>query len=260
MSLIQSITKGSIALALVVGFGSPLAYAQRDIETIEARAALSAALGQNRSLQAQVAKLTQVNKNLAASLMAANTESEEFRRSYSEMRKQMEALGIDAITGGDKGIEARLVKAVNDIRLLEEEKTAISEALIALSDASLRFVETSVNENPVAVAAVEKALVDGDRALGLGSARAAQSAGATSLHDGRIVSVKKDYGVIVLNVGRQTGVRIGMPFDIRRKDRPVGTAIIVDVRDNIAAALVKNLNSTDDAPQVGDLATVATTD
>ncbi len=259
MSFLNTIAKGCFTLVLATGFGAPVAYAQRDIELVEARAALSAAVALSRQAQGEVERLTQVNKNLAGSLMAANVESEEFRRSYSQMRKQMEALGIEAVVGGEDGIENRLVKAVSDLRLLEEEKLKISEALITLSDASLRLVETSVSDNPQAVVAIEKAVADADHALGLTAARASGTSAVGTLHDSRVVSVKKDYGVIVLNVGRNSGVRIGMPFDLRRKDRPVGSAVVVDVRENIAAALLKNLISEDDAPKPGDLASVAFT-
>ena len=50
-----------------------------------------------------------------------------------------------------------------------------------------------------------------------------------------------------------------MPFRLFRKDRPVGTSIIIDVRDNISAALIKNLKIQEDYPKVGDLASVDTT-
>ena len=41
---------------------------------------------------------------------------------------------------------------------------------------------------------------------------------------------------------------------------PVGSSIVVDVRDNVSAALIKEINKKEDYPKVGDLASVATTE
>jgi len=249
-----------LAVVAVMGIGLASLPGQGQVESEELRAALTAAIAQNRSLQAENSSLKQVNKNLSGSLMAANAESEEFRKSYGEIRLQMEALGIEAITGGEKGVEGKLLKAVNDIRLLDEEKMRVSDALIALSDAALRLIDSVGDDSPEAVVAVKEAVMDADAALGIGSAKAndPQSAAGT-LHHARVISAKKDFGVIVFNVGRDAGVRIGMPFRLHRKDRPIGRTIVVDVRDNISAALVQNLILADDAPRVGDIASVATT-
>jgi hypothetical protein len=50
-----------------------------------------------------------------------------------------------------------------------------------------------------------------------------------------------------------------MPFRLQRQDRPVGRTIVVDVRDNISAAIVQTMTVADDIPRVGDIASVATT-
>ena len=208
-------------------------------------------------------KLKQININLRDSLMASNAESEEFRGSYAKMRLQLEALGIEAITDGDKGVQGRLLKAMNDIRLLEEEKMRISEALINLSDKALQVIEESKegiagsDELKVLLGA---AVDDADKALGIGDGQGFDETGKGTIHEAKIIGVKNDYGMVVFNVGRMAGAKIGMPFRLFRKDRPVGSSIVVDVRDNISAALIKELNKEEDYPKVGDLASVATTE
>ncbi len=250
----------AVAVALMAGVGSALAAEQRQVETEELRAALAAAVAQNRELVAGNAKLQQINKNLSESLVAANAESEEFRRSYGEIRLQMEALGIEAVTDGRKGVEGKLLKAVNDIRLLDEQKLKLSDALMALSDAALRLIEPAEGASPEALTAIKSAMADADAVLGIDRAKAndAQYAVGT-IHSARVISTKKDHGVIVFNVGRAAGVRVGMPFRLQRKDRPVGRTIVVDVRDNISAAIVQTMTVADDNPLVGDIASVATT-
>lgn len=245
------------AMCVCVGHG------EENIETVELRTALDASLKQGKELKSENDKLMQVNINLRNSLMASNAESEEFRSSYSKMRLQLEALGIEAITDGDKGVESRLLKAMNDIRLLEEDNMRISEALINLSDKALQLIDQSKgnekNSDDLKVL-LGSAVDDADKALGIGVGQEISGNIRGTIHEAKIISVKNDYGMVVFNVGRDAGAKIGMPFRLFRKDRPVGSSIVVDVRDNVSAALIKEINKKEDYPKVGDLASVATTE
>lgn len=245
------------AMCVCVGYG------EENIETVELRAALDASLKQVKELKSENDKLIQVNINLRNSLMASNAESEEFRSSYSKMRLQLEALGIEAITNGDKGVESRLLKAMNDIRLLEEDNMRISEALINLSDKALQLIDQSKgnekNSDDLKVL-LGSAVDDADKALGIGVGQEISGNIRGTIHEAKIISVKNDYGMVVFNVGRDAGAKIGMPFRLFRKDRPVGSSIVVDVRDNVSAALIKEINKKEDYPKVGDLVSVATTE
>ena len=250
----------TVIVAILAGVGFAAGADQRQVEVDELRAALSAAVGKSRELAGENVRLKQVNRNLSESLMAANAESEEFRKSYGEIRLQMEALGIEAVTAGKKGIEAKLLKAVNDIRLLDEQKLKLSDALIALSDAALRLVEVEDENRSEAVMTVEQEIALADDVLGLNSQSSNEGIFPVgTIHNARIISTKKDHGILVFNVGRAAGVRVGMPFRLNREDRPIGRSIVVDVRDNISAAIVQNLEVADDIPRVGDIASVATT-
>ena len=240
-----------------------VSMAEENIETAELRAALDASLKLNQELKSQNTKLLQVNANLRDSLMASNAESEEFRGSYAKMRLQLEALGIEAITDEDKGVEGRLLKAMNDIRLLEEDKMRISEALINLSDKALQVIDQGEGSERVSEdmkVLLSSAVNDADEALGIGGDYEIDGNVRGTIHEAKIIGVKDDYGMVVFNVGRVAGAKIGMPFRLFRKDRPVGNSIVVDVRDNVCAALIKKLNKEEDYPKVGDLASVATTE
>ena len=193
--------------------------------------------------------------------MTSNAEAVEFRKSYNDVRLQLEAFGIESVTDGQSGIEARLLKAMNDIRILEEEKLALSESLINLSDVTLRLidaVENKKSDNEL-IENVKDAVDDSDIALGIGRIEGSENFVDGTIHEASIIGVKDDHGVVVLNIGTNSGAKIGMPFRLFRKDRPVGTSIIIDVRDNISAALIKNLKIQEDYPKVGDLASVDTT-
>ena len=235
--------------------------ADKDIELVEVRTALEAAIEKNNDLIKQLAKFEKINSNLKTSLMTSNAEAVEFRNSYNDVRLQLEAFGIESVTDGQSGIEARLLKAMNDIRILEEEKLALSESLINLSDVTLRLldaVENKKSDNEL-IKIVQDAVDDSDIALGIGRIAGSENFVDGTIHEASIIGVKDDHGVVVLNIGTNSGAKIGMPFRLFRKDRPVGTSIIIDVRDNISAALIKNLKIQEDYPKVGDLASVDTT-
>lgn len=247
------------AAAMLVAGPATVSGQSERIELAEARAALQAALELNRDLRAQVRKLEVVNRNLGDSLRVANAEAEDFRKAYADMRLQMEALGLETVTDGRKGLEDRLVKAMGDIRVIEADKAEVSDALIALADAAMRFKESAVGANEAAAAGLDLAIEEADAALGVGLAELEPRKSGT-MHDCKVVSVKKEFGVVVLNVGREAGVRVGMPFALRRVDRPIGKAIVVDARDHICAALIQDLLIDKDSPQVGDKAAIATTE
>jgi hypothetical protein len=234
---------------------------EKIIELEELKTTLNASLLNNERMTKEITNLEKVNSNLRSSLMAANAEAVDFRKSYSKMRLQLEAYGIESVTDGRTGIEARLIKAMNEIRLLEEEKMGLSEALINLSDGSLKFIklaEESSLDNEV-IDETRELVDEADKALGIGSVIVSDKNTKGTIHEAGIIGVKDDYGIVVINVGSNSGAKIGMPFRLFRKDRPLGASVIVDVRDNVSAALIKNLREEEDYPKVGDLASVDTT-
>ena len=234
---------------------------EKIIKLEELKTALHASLSNNERMATEITNLEKVNSNLRSSLMAANAEAEDFRKSYSKMRLQLEAYGIESVTDGQTGIEARLIKAMNDIRILEEEKMGLSEALINLSDGSLKFIK-SAEEDTLDTEVIDETreLVDeADKALGIGNLVVSDENTKGTIHEAGVIGVKDDYGIVVINVGSKSGAKIGMPFRLFRKDRPLGASVIVDVRDNVSAAIIKNLREEEDYPKVGDLASVDTT-
>ena len=250
------------ALALAKAVCMSVVFSEEKIIKIEElKTALDASLLNNKRMTKKLTNLEEVNSNLRSSLMAANAEAVDFRKSYSQMRLQLEAYGIEAVTDGQTGIEARLIKAMNDIRILEEEKMGMSEALINLSDGSLKFIKLAEEKSldNVVIDEMRELVDEADKSLGIGSLIVSDINTKGTIHEAGIIGVKDDYGIVVINVGSNSGAKIGMPFRLFRKDRPLGASVIVDVRDNVSAALIKNLKVEEDYPKVGDLASVDTT-
>jgi len=208
-------------------------------------------------LRAQNARLQQQVKNLGTSLAEANRLGNEIRDEYNKLRLETEALGLETLTRGDRGVRERLLKAISDHRILEEERETMAHALLDLADAIKSYMVTAVSSNVESRSALQAALKNAEGAIGIQQRRPADEP-KKSLDEGKIVSIKKDFGIVVFNVGSRDGAKIGMPFEILRKDRTIGTAMIADVRENRSGALITKLIDDSDDAQVGDRVRVRT--
>ncbi len=244
---------GAFALAAVL-CGAPASARAQDaaVEMAEAKAALQASVSKSVQQGIELSELRTVNANLLEGMAASNAEAERYRGLYEELRLQMEALGVEAIKDGSRGVSEKLMKAVSDFRLIQEEKAALTDRLVRLSEAVLAYMQSAVSSNVESRMAVEAALRGADEALGLGEGKPQPREVRPADQGGRIVSVKRDLGVFVIDLGAKSGVRIGTPFRIIRKDRPIGSAYVVDVRDHISGATISELSATDDSIEVGD--------
>ena len=74
-----------------------------------------------------------------------------------------------------------------------------------------------------------------------GEASEPESVDVEALKAARVAEFRKDLSLVVLNVGREHGIRLGMPFDIVRDNRLVATVYVVEVRDKICGALIERM-------------------
>ncbi len=231
------------------------AESDEQMQIAEAKAALAAAMRKNAALESQLTEFASREKAMGESMAAANSEAREYREDYQKIRLQLEALGIDVLRKDSRGLDERLLNAVNDLTLAEERNTALANQLSALGDEVQRYLNTTVTSDPTAALRLEQEI---------GKARALVAGVPLEPIDSRetgrtqVVSVKADYGLLVLNVGDRDGVRIGTPFLISRKDRPVASAMVVDSRKAISGAIITELLAEGDTVQVGDLARLET--
>ena len=163
----------------------------------------------------------------------------------------MEALGLDS---ADKSkLEQRLLKAVSDLKVVQDEKDKLSDQVVRMSEVMLRFLKSAVSTDAEARMAVETEMRAANEALGLPGTQAveAQAIPAT-LTDGMVISLKEEFALVVANLGSRQGVKIGMPFQVWRGDNLVGHVRVVDVREKISGAVIQDLSSTKDKVKVGD--------
>jgi hypothetical protein len=246
---------GGLCLALVgrlaaQGNGS---LSDLDIEFSEVKLTLENTLEENRKLRSQLNESEKTAASIRENLAAVNGEAEVFRRQASELKLRMEALGL-ATAGGNTGkVEQRLLRAAADLQGLDAEKKRLSEALIRLTEAIVRFSKVATTTDGDARMSLEAELRGANEALGVSSPGAVEATAVPwSLTDGKVISVKEDLALVVTNVGSKSGVRIGMPFQVLRGEQRIGTVRVVDVRDKIAGAVIQNLISEKERVKVGD--------
>ena len=208
-----------------------------------------------KELLAQVGELTAKADNLSKALAQTNEESAQQKEDYTRMRLQMESLGVAAINGDERSLQTRLLDAVIDFRISQKTNQALTTQLVEISEAAIAYIKSSDAE---ARKRLESALAAGSRQL----KKNAESSNptATPLGEAKVVSFKSDLGLAVVNVGKLSGLRLGMPVHFVRKDRSVAKGVIVDCREQITGILITApAASGADSVVVGDLLTLEPT-
>ncbi|MEZ0386269.1 MAG: hypothetical protein ACAI34_04315 [Verrucomicrobium sp.] len=220
------------------------------LEVREARATLQISAARINDLESRLTKAKDQVNSLAESLASANGESQQTRSAYEKLRVQMEGLGIAALDASNAELQQRLLTALSDLRLLETQKRAMADALVNLSEASLAFANAAGNVAPEAKRNLGDRLADAGRAMN--QLKAQGDTAVADLQNARVVSLKDDLGIAILNVGSRHGVHPGMPFSLYRQDKPIARAVVVDVRSGICGAVVQELINNAEPVKVGD--------
>jgi hypothetical protein len=219
-----------------------------NLETAEMKVTSETLLSQNDLLRRQLSLRQETEKTLTDSLVVSNAEAELFRRKYSELQTRMDALGIESVSKDRAKLEQRLLKAVSDLQLTTREKEAYREQLLKLTETMLHYVKTAESGDPQARAEVEAQL----RATNQLLATAPNDESAPDLMDGKVLSVKEEWALVVGNLGAKQGVKIGMPLRVVRAEKTIATLRVVDVREKISGAVIQELASEKVEIKVGD--------
>lgn len=206
-----------------------------------------------KDLERTIAELQQQNTALQKSLAEARKGEEESRTALNRVKLRLEALGHNLLDGG----EDRLVQAASDLQVLNERIRNIEGASTRLRSVISDYLRKAVVSDPDARLRVETSLRELDAALGLGQ-KPRPDVQSGTLHQARVVSIDRESGLLVLNVGETEGVKIGMTFRLLRGERLYGTAIVADVRKNVCGMFVETLQQENDRVRLGDAAILET--
>jgi hypothetical protein len=224
-----------------------------DMELTEAKLALDSSQRSNANLRHQLDLAQHQKATLTDSLVIANSECEVFKRETTDLKLRIEALGLDAASPDKQRLDDRLLKAVSDLKLVQDQKDKLTDQLIRLNEAVLRYVKSASSVDGDARMALETEMRSSTQALGVAGAPGAETnpTPVSTLTDARVISVKDDLALIVANIGRRQGVKIGMPFQVWHEGKNIGIVRVVDVRDGIAGAVFQSLDPSQKV-KVGD--------
>jgi hypothetical protein len=223
-----------------------------NLETADAQVTSETLLSQNDLLRKQLSLDRETQKTLTDSLVVSNAEAELFRRKYSELQTRMDTLGVEAVSKDRAKLEQRLLKAVSDLQLMNREKEAYREQLLKLSETMLHYVKTTENADPQARAEVEAQVRATNQLLAKKDEALPNEDAAPDLMDGKVLSVKEEWALVVGNLGARQGVKIGMPLRVVQGGKTIATLRVVDVRERISGAVIQELDSEKVKIKVGD--------
>jgi hypothetical protein len=205
---------------------------------------------QNEDLQRQLSIAQESLKALTSSLAESNAEAEMFRRKYSDLQLQMEALGLASANKDRAKLEQRLLAAVSDLQLAQKERDKYRDQMLRLDEAVLCYLKTSQSGDAKARMDVETQLRSIDKLVT--KSTNGPDLPEPSLMDGSVISVKDEWSFVVGNLGEKQGVKIGMPMRVMRGDKMIATLRVIDVRQKICGAVIQEMDSKKDRIKVGD--------
>lgn len=191
---------------------------------------------------AKDAKIASLERQLATmreSYAMARADADAARSQLREIRERLEALGGSAL--GES--EERLIETVAQLRRSQQQLQEMRQCMLRLTAAVGTYLQSALVEDAEARVALEAAMLDADVALGFRQPQQDEFTG--SLDAATVLSIDSESGLIVINAGREAGVKVGMPMLITRGSETVAEAIVTDVRKKVSGLLVrKHLNPT----------------
>jgi cell shape-determining protein MreC len=174
-------------------------------------------------------ELKQSVRELTEKLSVARSETEFFQQRAEEAQLALAALATGKT---NETVVARLQKQIADdaraLHLAETERKRLAEQLQRL------VIAIEQKRDVTGEVAKARAMLDAGQA---------SVAGAGRLGEAQILDVNPKLQMVVLNAGRQQGVRVGMPFVVLRGDRVVGRVKVLEVRRQISGALIEQVDN-----------------
>jgi hypothetical protein len=249
-SLSESKTENAGASDTAVAGVLPAASANSQPIRLPSEVTAAGLLQQNEDLQRHLSIAQESLKALTSSLAESNAEAELFRRKYSDVQLQMEALGLASANKDRAKLEQRLLAAVSDLQLAQKERDEYRDQMLRLDEAVLCYLKTSQSADAKARMDVETQLRSIDKLVTKSSN--APDLPEPSLMDGNVISVKDEWSFVVGNFGEKQGVKVGMPMRVMRGDKRIATLRVIDVRERICGAVIQEMDSKKDRIKVGD--------
>jgi len=204
----------------------------------ELRVLVEKLTGDNERLRMDLEQRETVIRLLTENLAVARTESELFQKKWSEAQLRAQALGVNFADDSAGQVQRQLVESVRALYLAEAERQRLVEQLRRLLDAFETHgdIAGELARTKTLLAATNRPAED---KRGMAGTAGGQTEGA--LGAAKVLDANPNLRLVVLNVGRSQGARIGMPLVVLRGDRVVAELKIVEVRQRICGALIERV-------------------
>lgn len=188
---------------------------------------------------------------LTATVAEMGNSAEASRRELEDANLRLEALAAIEKDSKAEALEERLLQCLRELRLLKDDKNSARQQLLMLSEAIQMLLLTSVETNPQTRLAVESELRKTSELL-RDKIRLQENSVEPSLASGVVLDTRDEISLVVANIGRAHGVKVGMPFQVFRNGKLINTIKIVDVREKFSGGVIQSLTTEASRIEKGD--------
>ena len=188
---------------------------------------------------------------LTATVAEMGNSAEASRRELENANLRLEAQSTTDKNSNTKALEERLLQCLRELRVSKSEKHTAQQQLLMLSEAIQMLLLTSTGSNPQTRLLVESELRKTREVFG-GNVEAKNNVTESSLSAGLVLETRTELSLVVVNIGKVHGVRVGMPFQVFRDGKLINSIKIVDVRDKISGGVIQSLMSETTRIEKGD--------
>lgn len=233
------------------------------IQLEELRIALRKMVGDNAELKLQIEEKERTVQLLTQNLAVWKTEAELFQKKWEEAQLAARASGVKLLSEGEQRLQKQLAESVRELYEAQQQRDRLRREMAVLLETTDQLLRSGDGIDPKRRKQAEE---QHDRAwVALQAVRVETDARATNqvvdttatVQDCRVIEINRELQLVVLNVGRVHGVRVGMPFTVLHDDVVVAHVKTVDVREKISGALIERAEKS--APiRAGDRVKVST--
>ena len=179
---------------------------------------------------------------LTATVAEMGNSAEASRRELEEAQQKLEVFALSSRQDNHSAVEKRLLECLQELRVLKSNNLSARNQLLQLHESVQVLLLTAKETNPQSRMGVEAELRKTSELLSSsrqGSPKPLQS----NLNDGVVIDTKEEISLVVIDIGKINGVKLGMPFQVLRKGKLINSIKIIDVREKISGGVIQSLSS-----------------
>jgi len=179
---------------------------------------------------------------LTATVAEMGNSAETSRRELEEVKQKLEAIALASKESNRSALEKRLLECFQEIRALQSSNESTRNQLLLLHEAVQVLLLTAKDTSPQSRMGVEIELRKTSELLGASLEKPSRNP-QSNLNDGIVIDTKEEISLVVVNVGKVNGVKLGMPFQVLRNGKLINSIRIIDVREKISGGVIQSLSS-----------------